>query len=90
MNHDLLIDPINTVFAVNCRVEGDTLHCGALYLEPLVQSHHIRLIRSPDSGAMLTIELPEELIQQPDAYRAWQVALPILSNVEVREPSLRT
>lgn len=87
MQHDLLIDPINTVFAVNCRVEGDTLHCGALYLEPLVQSHHIRLIRSPDSTAIVDVELSEELTNQPSAYRAWQVALP-LTNVEVRDATL--
>lgn len=88
MQHDLLIDPINTVFAVNCRVEGDTLHCGALYLEPLVQSHLIRLIRSPDSAAILEIELPQELTNQPSAHRAWQVALPI-KNVEVRDATFR-
>lgn len=79
MQHDLLIDPINTVFAVNCRVEGDTLHCGALYLEPLVQSHLIRLIRSPDSAASVEVELPRELVLQPDAHRAWRVALPIIN-----------
>lgn len=89
MQHDLLIDPINTVFAVNCRTEDDVLYCGALYLEPLIQSKHIRLIRSPDSAATLEIELPDELILKPDAHRAWQVELPLI-HVEVREPSLRS
>jgi hypothetical protein len=28
--HDLLVNPFKTIFAVNCRVEGTTLHCGAL------------------------------------------------------------
>lgn len=77
MQHDLLLDPINTVFAVNCVVEGSTLHCGALYLEPLIQSHVINLIRSADSGATVQVELPPELVNQPAPYRAWEVELPI-------------
>ena len=74
MNHDLLIDPINTVFAVNCRVEGSTLHCGALYLEPLVQHHRIRLAYD---GATIEVEIPPELVNSPTPHRAWDVALPI-------------
>lgn len=74
MQHDILIDPINTVFAVNCVVEGSTLHCGALYLEPLVQSQFIRLAYG---DASVEIEIPTELVNQPTPYRAWQVTLPI-------------
>lgn len=74
MQHDILIDPINTVFAVNCVVEGSTLHCGALYLEPLVQSQFIRLAYG---DASVEVEIPPELINQPTPHRAWQVALPI-------------
>ena len=74
MQHDILIDPINTVFAVNCVVEGSTLHCGALYLEPLVQSH---LIRLSYDDATVEIELPPELVAQTAPHRAWQVTLPI-------------
>lgn len=74
MQHDLLLDPINTVFAVNCRIEGTTLLCGALYLEPLVQSHLIRLAYG---DASLEVEIPTELVNQTTPYRAWQVALPI-------------
>lgn len=74
MQHDLLIDAINTVFAVNCVVEGSTLHCGALYLEPLVQSQFIRLA---SSDASVEIEIPTELVDQPTPYRAWQVTLPL-------------
>lgn len=86
MHYDLLIDPANTVFAVNCQVQGTTLHCGALYLEPLI--HH-QLIRLAYDGAILDVELPEELTNQPSAHRAWRVALP-LKHVEVRDTSLRT
>jgi len=74
MQHDLLIDPINTVFAVNCREEGNTLHCGALYLEPLVQAQFIRLAYE---GVSIQVELPLELVQQTEPYRAWDIALPI-------------
>jgi hypothetical protein len=74
MQHDLLIDPINTVFAVNCRVEGTTLHCGALYLEPLVQSQFIRLAYET---ATVEVELPPELVNNHAPFRAWNVALPI-------------
>jgi hypothetical protein len=84
MQHDLLIDPINTVFAVNCVVEGSTLHCGALYLEPLVQSQFIRLAYD---GASLEVEIPTELVNQTTPHRAWQVALPI-RNEQVQRTSL--
>lgn len=85
MQHDLLIDPINTVFAVNCRVEGDTLHCGALYLEPLVQSKFIRLAYD---GTTLEVELPPELTFCPTPLKAWAVSLPILHE-QVRQPAVR-
>lgn len=74
MQHDLLIDPINTVFAVNCVVEGSTLHCGALYLEPLVQSQFIRLAYG---GANIRIELPTELVGQSQPFRGWNLQLRI-------------
>jgi hypothetical protein len=74
MHHDLLLNPINTVYAVNCRVEGSTLNCGALYLEPLIPSQHIRLAYN---DASLDVELPLELLNLPDATRAWEVDLPL-------------
>lgn len=72
MFYDLLIDPVCTVFAVNCRVEGSTLHCGALYLEPLVPYKSIRLAYA---GATLDVQLPLDLLNQPAPYRAWNVEL---------------
>ena len=83
MQHDLLIDPINTVFAVNCVVEGSTLHCGALYLEPLVQSQFIRLAYD---GANLEVELPQELVAQPTPFRAWNVDLQIRNEQVFQHP----
>jgi hypothetical protein len=60
--HDLLVNPFKTIFAVNCRVEGTTLHCGALYVDPRNPFHIIRLA---DNSATLDVSLPEELIDQP-------------------------
>lgn len=80
MYHDLLIDPVCTVFAVNCRVEGSTLHCGALYLEPLIPYKSIRLAYA---GATLDVQLPLDLLNQPAPYRAWNVELS-LSHEQVR------
>ena len=74
MEHDLLIDLNCSVFAVNCRVEGSTLHCGALYLEPLIQSQSIRLAYG---DATIEIEIPPELLNQPSPQRAWEIELPI-------------
>ena len=83
MQHDILIDPINTVFAVNCAVEGSTLHCGALYLEPLVQSQFIRLAYA---DATVEIELPPELVNQTTPFKAWNVELKI-RNEQVQRAS---
>lgn len=84
MYHEVLIDPFNTVFAVNCQVEGAALHCGALYLEPLVQG---KLIRLSYGSASLNIELPPELVGQPTPQVAWNISLP-LQDEQVRQPSL--
>ena len=74
MQYHLLSDPERTVFAVNCRVEGPTLHCGALYLEPLIRQQSIRLA---DERATLSVNIPTELLNQTIPFRAWDVELPI-------------
>jgi hypothetical protein len=72
--HDILIDPAHTVYAVNCKVEGSTLHCGALYVEPL---NPFQIIRLSHNGANLDVQLPDEALNQPVPTRAWSIALPI-------------
>lgn len=84
MQYDLLTDALHTVFAVNCRVEGTTLHCGALYLEPLIPSQGIRLA---DETASLQVELPAEVLNQAVPHRAWSVTLP-LCNEQVRQSTV--
>lgn len=65
------------VFAVNCQVQGDSLHCGALYLEPLVPFKSIRLAYET---ASVMVELPDELVNQAEPFRSWAIELP-LANV---------
>lgn len=85
MQYDLLVEPeLTLAYAVNCRVEGSTLHCGAFYLEPLVPSHCIRLAYG---DASLEIEIPTELVNQPTPYRAWSIELPIRDE-QVRQPAV--
>jgi hypothetical protein len=84
--HDLLIDPLRTVFAVNCKVEGATLHCGALYVEPRVP---FQVIRLSDNAASIDVSLPDELVNQPTVTTGWSVQLPIkVIHEQVREPSV--
>ncbi len=74
MQHDLLTDEEQRVYAVNCQVEDAALHCGALYLEPQIPDQFIRLAYD---GGSIQVELPIELVGQPAAFRAWSLTLPI-------------
>lgn len=77
--YDLLTDPIYTVFAVDCRVDYVTKHLevGALWLDPLIQDSEILL-----QGADLEvrIELPPELLHQPNPRALWQVQVPLFDD----------
>lgn len=82
--HDLLIDPFKTIYAVNCRVEGATLHCGALLVEP---QNPFKIIRLADTSATLDVTLPDELVDQPTLRKGWDVTLPILNpDEQVQRP----
>lgn len=70
--YDLLMNADQTVYAVNCRVEGTTLHCGALYLEPLIPEQLTRLAYNEER---FDVQLPEDLLNQPTPIRAWSVKL---------------
>lgn len=72
MQHEVLSDEACSVYAVNCQVEGSALHCGALYLEPLIPHQFIRLA---DNRGSVEVELPVDLLNRPEAYRAWTVTL---------------
>lgn len=73
-HYDLLHDPIRTVFAVDCTRVGDLLTCGAIFLEPLIQS---RVLVLECDTARLLVELPPNLLNQPKAFAGWAVELPI-------------
>ena len=83
----VLRNPSNTVFAVNCDLRDSGLFCGALYLEPK-QKHSV--IRLSDNSAMLDVSLPPELLNQASASRAWDVELPVVKNHEQVQPPIRS
>jgi hypothetical protein len=72
MQRDLLTDPSKRIYAVNCTLERDYVHVGALYAEPGIPDFVIRL---SDSDASVAVELPVELVQQTTSTRAWNVTL---------------
>lgn len=74
MQHDLLMDAAHMVYAVNCQIQDDALHCGALYLEPLVPFKSIRLAYGT---ASVMVELPDELVNQAEPFRSWAIDLPL-------------
>lgn len=74
VQHDLLISVDFTIWAINCRVEGPTLHCGALYVGPQIP---FDLIRFAYEGATVDVELPEELRNLRSPVRLWDADLPL-------------
>lgn len=72
MQSDLLVDSDKRIYAVNCTIERDYVHVGALYAEPGIPDFVIRL---SDSDASVSVELPVELVQQTSSTRAWNVTL---------------
>lgn len=72
MQSDLLIDSNKRIYAVNCTIERDYIHVGALYAEPGIPDFDIRL---SDSGASVLVGLPVELVQQTSSTRAWNITL---------------
>jgi uncharacterized protein with GYD domain len=77
MQSDLLTDSNKRIYAVNCAIERDYVHVGALYAEPGIPDFVIRL---SDSDASVLVELPVELVQQTTFVRAWDVTLTIAPN----------
>lgn len=75
MQYDLLLNPGRFVWAVNARVEEDSVRIGALYLEPNVPDPNIRLTHNDEH---FDVELPEEYLGRSYAQRAWNVDLPLV------------
>lgn len=72
--YELLLDPICTIFAIDCTLNADSLHVGAMYIEPLIQSSIVHLT---SGDATLAVSLPEDLLHRPTPTRAWDVELPL-------------
>ena len=74
MHYDLLTNPINCGWAINCEVTPEDVTIGGFYLEPDMPGTELPL----ESGSVkLTLLLPEELVRQPEPFRAWNIKLPI-------------
>ena len=73
-NYDLLKNPINLAYAVNCSVDGEELHVGAFFLEDRIPNSPIRLESGEDS---VRIHLPDELLNQSDSWRGWDLTFEI-------------
>lgn len=72
MQSDLLTDDSKKIYAVNCTIERDYIHVGALYAEPGITDFAIRL---SDSDASVLVELPIDLVHQSASVRAWNITL---------------
>lgn len=75
-HYDLLRNPINSMWAINCLVEEDTVRIGALYLEPGLPNNQVRLSHD-DESIMVTV--PDEYLRRTEALRAWNVELPFVN-----------
>jgi len=74
MHYDLLTNPINCAYAVNVELTDEHAHVGAFYLEPQMPGRELPL----QSGSVkVKVLLPEEMTQQGEAYRAWNIKLEV-------------
>ena len=73
-HYDLLRNPVNFAWAVNCYVEEDSVRIGALYLEPQIPTDIIRLAHN---GQHVDVLIPDEYLNKVESMRAWNVDLPI-------------
>ena len=79
MHCDLMTNPINCGWAVNCEVETDHVVIGGFYLEADMPGKELPL----ESGSVkLTLLLPEELVKVQEPFRAWNITLPIKKEEE--------
>ena len=75
---DLLRNPINSCWAVNCLVEESTVRIGAFFMEPNIPTPSIRLTHNDEH---VTVTIPEEFLRRSSALRAWNIELPIVNEV---------
>ena len=73
---DLLVDPANTVYAINCTPTEGEISVGALYVSP---NNPFGLIRLAHSDARFDVELPPELVGSDQFIAVWNITLPLLA-----------
>ena len=79
MHIDLLTNPVNFGWAINCEVEDTEVKIGGFYLERDMPGTELPL----ESGSVtLTVILPEELSKKSEPFRAWNITLPIKEEKE--------
>ena len=61
MQADLLTSEDKQSYFINCRVKGELLEVGAVYIAPSSCSH-MKLIS--EDGVSLTVEIPENAVNQ--------------------------
>jgi len=70
---DLLLDPICTIFAINCEILPEHVKIGAIYVEPLRAD---RVVHLSSEDATVVLDLPPEWLNRQNALVAWSVELP--------------
>ena len=74
MHIDLLTNPINCGYAVNCELDDTRVIIGGFYLERDMPGTELPM----ESGSVkVTLLLPEELIKKQEPFRAWNITLPV-------------
>lgn len=84
MSLDLFTDAINQVTAIDCRIDENMIHVGAIYLESETPYDQIRISNGERS---FYIHLPEDLLHKPDAYYGWNLRFDI-TETETQEARL--
>jgi len=70
---DLLLNPICTIFAVNCEILPESVKVGAIYIEPFTVEQAVHL---SGEDANVEVDLPPQWLNRQNALIAWSVELP--------------
>ena len=74
MHCDVLTNAINCGWAINCEITEEAVTIGAFYLESDMPGRELPL---QNGSVKVTLLLPEELVKNPEPFRAWNITLPV-------------
>jgi hypothetical protein len=74
MSQDLFTDAINHVTAIDCRLERESIHVGAIYIESDTPCEKIRISNGEKA---VYIHIPPDLLHKPDPYIGWNLRFDI-------------